>query len=167
MRGWRRLAAAHLTIDESTAVAAAQPEPAASRIGSWVTGIGVFLLWNAFVLVAALACYALKLGGHLIPRAWLASERVSRITTLVTVALLVSLVVVQGFADGRTLTVDARGRGTGARPARAVHRGGGARGGHSSGPARTGLGLTGRTPWSNGPAMLPLGWPGGTVSRDR
>src|SRR5690606_5827728 len=41
-------------------------------------------------------------------RSWLASERVSRVTTLVTVALLVSLVVVQGFADGRTLVVDAR-----------------------------------------------------------
>ena len=64
-------------------------------------------LW-ATVLVASLACFALKLGGHLIPRSWLASERVSRVTTLVTVALLVSLVVVQGFADGRTLTVDAR-----------------------------------------------------------
>ena len=64
-------------------------------------------LWVT-VLVASLACYALKLGGHLIPRTWLASERVSRITTLVTVALLVSLVVVQGFADGPALTVDAR-----------------------------------------------------------
>lgn len=65
------------------------------------------VLWTT-VLVASLACFALKLGGHLIPRSWLASERVQRVTALVTVALLVSLVVVQGFADGRTLTVDAR-----------------------------------------------------------
>lgn len=65
------------------------------------------VLWIT-VLVASLACYALKLGGHLIPRGWLASERVQRVTALVTVALLVSLVVVQGFADDRTLTVDAR-----------------------------------------------------------
>ena len=51
VRGWRRLAAAQVTIDESTAVAVAQPEPAASRIGFWVTGIGVFVLWNVFVLL--------------------------------------------------------------------------------------------------------------------
>lgn len=65
VRGWRRIAAAHLTIDESTAVAAAQPEPAASRVGFWVTGIGVFVLWNTFVLLGALAGDAL---GD--PRAW-------------------------------------------------------------------------------------------------
>ena len=51
VRGWRRVAAAQVTIDESTAVAVAQPEPAASRIGFWVTGIGVYVLWNAFVLL--------------------------------------------------------------------------------------------------------------------
>ncbi|WP_419703157.1 AzlC family ABC transporter permease [Promicromonospora sp. NFX87] len=65
VRGWRRLAAAHVTIDESTAVAVAQPDPAASRIGFWVTGVGVFVLWNVFVLLGALAGDAL---GD--PRAW-------------------------------------------------------------------------------------------------
>ncbi|GGM21677.1 AzlC family ABC transporter permease [Promicromonospora citrea] len=65
VRGWRRLAAAQLTIDESTAVAVAQPEPAASRAGFWVTGVGVFVLWNTFVLLGALAGDAL---GD--PRAW-------------------------------------------------------------------------------------------------
>ncbi|WP_125775241.1 AzlC family ABC transporter permease [Antribacter gilvus] len=64
-RGWRRLAAAQLTIDESTAVAAAQPDPASSRVGFWVTGVGVYVLWNAFVLLGALAGDAL---GD--PRAW-------------------------------------------------------------------------------------------------
>lgn len=53
-RGWRRPVAAQLTIDESTAVAAAQRDPAASRAGFWWTGIGVFTLWNAFTLVGAL-----------------------------------------------------------------------------------------------------------------
>ncbi|MBB5474358.1 putative branched-subunit amino acid permease [Cellulomonas hominis] len=53
-RGWRRLLAAHLTIDESTAVATAQPSPAATRAGFWWTGAGVFLLWNAFTLAGAL-----------------------------------------------------------------------------------------------------------------
>jgi predicted branched-subunit amino acid permease len=52
--GWRRLLAAHLTIDESTAVATAQPTRAATRAGFWWTGAGVFVLWNAFTLLGAL-----------------------------------------------------------------------------------------------------------------
>lgn len=52
--GWRRPVAAQLTIDESTAVATAQRDPAASRTGFWWTGIGVFVLWNAFTVVGAL-----------------------------------------------------------------------------------------------------------------
>ena len=65
VRGWRRLAAAQLTIDESTAVAVGQRERAATRAGFWVTGIGVFVLWNAFTLLGALAGDAL---GD--PRSW-------------------------------------------------------------------------------------------------
>ncbi|MFD6175767.1 MULTISPECIES: AzlC family ABC transporter permease [unclassified Isoptericola] len=65
VRGWRRLAAAQLTIDESTAVAVGQRERAATRAGFWVTGVGVFVLWNAFTLLGALAGDAL---GD--PRAW-------------------------------------------------------------------------------------------------
>ncbi|WP_233571639.1 AzlC family ABC transporter permease [Cellulomonas triticagri] len=53
-RGWRSLLAAQLTIDESTAVATAQPTRAAARAGFWWTGAGVFLLWNAFTLLGAL-----------------------------------------------------------------------------------------------------------------
>lgn len=53
-RGWRRLLAAHLTIDESTAVATAQPSRSATRAGFWWTGAGVFVLWNAFTLLGAL-----------------------------------------------------------------------------------------------------------------
>lgn len=52
--GWRRLAAAHLTIDESTAVGTAQRTTAAARAGFWWTGVGVFVLWNAFTLLGAL-----------------------------------------------------------------------------------------------------------------
>ncbi|MFQ6172670.1 AzlC family ABC transporter permease [Oryzobacter sp. R7] len=59
VRGPRRLAAAHLTIDESTAVGIAQPEPAAQRIGFWHTGIAVFLLWNASTFVGSLLGNAL------------------------------------------------------------------------------------------------------------
>lgn len=52
--GLRRAAAAHVTIDESTAVGLAQPERAAQRLGFWVTGIAVFLGWNLMTLVGAL-----------------------------------------------------------------------------------------------------------------
>jgi predicted branched-subunit amino acid permease len=53
VRGLRRLLAAHLVIDESTAVAVAQPVPELSRVGFWVTGGSVFLLWNVMTLVGA------------------------------------------------------------------------------------------------------------------
>ena len=49
----RRAAAAHLTIDESTAVALAQSDPQEQRRGFWVTGLAVFLLWNASTAVGA------------------------------------------------------------------------------------------------------------------
>ncbi|PZR55401.1 branched-chain amino acid ABC transporter permease [Xylanimonas oleitrophica] len=64
-RGLRRLAAAQVTIDESTAVAVAQTDRRAARAGFWTAGVGVFVLWNAFTLVGALAGDAL---GD--PRAW-------------------------------------------------------------------------------------------------
>lgn len=51
---WRRAAAAHFTIDESTAVALAQTRPRARRIGFWVTGIGIWIGWNLSTLAGAL-----------------------------------------------------------------------------------------------------------------
>lgn len=51
---WRRLLAAHFTIDESVAVSLAQEEPRSRRVGFWVTGVGIFLLWNLTTLVGAL-----------------------------------------------------------------------------------------------------------------
>jgi predicted branched-subunit amino acid permease len=51
----RKVAAAHLTIDESSAVGLAQPEPRAARLGFWHTGVAVFLFWNLATLVGALA----------------------------------------------------------------------------------------------------------------
>jgi predicted branched-subunit amino acid permease len=59
VRGPGRLAAAHLTIDESTAVGAAQPTPALRRLGFWATGLAVFVLWNAMTLVGAVVGDAL------------------------------------------------------------------------------------------------------------
>jgi predicted branched-subunit amino acid permease len=50
----RRLIAGQLTIDESTAVALAQPTPSASRTGFWITGIGIYVGWNAMTFAGAL-----------------------------------------------------------------------------------------------------------------
>lgn len=52
---WRKLVAAQLTIDESTATATGQTDPDEQRRGFWAAGIGVFVLWNLFTLVGALA----------------------------------------------------------------------------------------------------------------
>lgn len=48
---------AHLTLDESTAIAVSQPGEGARRVGFWVTGIGLLLAWN-------LATFAGVLGGN-------------------------------------------------------------------------------------------------------
>ncbi|GAA1239663.1 putative branched-subunit amino acid permease [Microbacterium phyllosphaerae] len=50
----RRVAAAHFTIDESTAVAISQSDPRLRQIGFWVTGIGIFAGWNVTTLIGAL-----------------------------------------------------------------------------------------------------------------
>jgi predicted branched-subunit amino acid permease len=54
IRGPRRFVAAQLTIDESTAVAVAQDEPAARFTGFWTTGIAIYLGWNLTTLLGAL-----------------------------------------------------------------------------------------------------------------
>lgn len=51
---WRRTAAVQLTIDESTAVATAQTDPRAQRVGFWVTGLVVYIGWNLTTLAGAL-----------------------------------------------------------------------------------------------------------------
>lgn len=51
---WKRLVAGQWTIDESTAVALAQPTPALSRLGFWLTGAGIYVGWNSMTLVGAL-----------------------------------------------------------------------------------------------------------------
>ncbi|RXZ49898.1 AzlC family ABC transporter permease [Agromyces binzhouensis] len=49
-----RVAAAWLTIDESTAVALAQDDERAARVGFWVTGLAIFVGWNLTTLLGAL-----------------------------------------------------------------------------------------------------------------
>lgn len=51
---WRRLLAAQWTIDESTAVATAQPTLRGQRIGFWATGGIIYLGWNLATLAGAL-----------------------------------------------------------------------------------------------------------------
>jgi predicted branched-subunit amino acid permease len=54
IRGPRKIAAAQLTIDESTAVAVAQDSLDAQRTGFWLTGIAIYLGWNLTTLLGAL-----------------------------------------------------------------------------------------------------------------
>ncbi|MRH29720.1 branched-chain amino acid ABC transporter permease [Microbacterium sp. SYP-A9085] len=49
-----RAAAAHFTIDESTAVALGQKSLRGQRLGFWVTGIGIYIGWNLTTLAGAL-----------------------------------------------------------------------------------------------------------------
>jgi predicted branched-subunit amino acid permease len=53
--GLRRLLAAHLVIDETTAMAIARESPAESRFAFWATGAALFSFWNLGTLVGALA----------------------------------------------------------------------------------------------------------------
>jgi predicted branched-subunit amino acid permease len=55
LRRVRRLAAAHLVIDESTAMALKPEDPRDAPVGFFATGLSVFVLWNAATLVGALA----------------------------------------------------------------------------------------------------------------
>lgn len=58
-RGWRRLVAAQLVIDESTAMAVAQPERSHGRTAFWVTGASVFVFWNLGTLVGVVTGQAI------------------------------------------------------------------------------------------------------------
>jgi 4-azaleucine resistance transporter AzlC len=53
-RGLRRAWTAHFVIDETTAMAMAQPTVRAGRRAFWATGITLFVLWNLGTLVGAL-----------------------------------------------------------------------------------------------------------------
>lgn len=66
--------------------------------------------WTA-VLVASAGCFALKALGWSVPATVLERDRVRRTAQLLPVALLGALVVVQAFASGRHLQLDARAAG--------------------------------------------------------
>ncbi|MGA5120204.1 AzlC family ABC transporter permease [Streptomyces pseudogriseolus] len=54
-----RLVGAHLVTDETVAFTLAQQDPARRRAAFWVSGIGLFTVWNACVAAGALAGGAL------------------------------------------------------------------------------------------------------------
>lgn len=56
----KRLVAAQLTIDESTAMSAAQAEPDLQRAAFWITGLSLYLFWNVGTLLGALAGTAIE-----------------------------------------------------------------------------------------------------------
>jgi len=61
VKGFKRIIAAQITIDESTAVALGQEVRGekAMRQGFWLTGFGVFLFWNLFTLAGAFGAQAM------------------------------------------------------------------------------------------------------------
>ncbi|WP_130651258.1 AzlC family ABC transporter permease [Egicoccus halophilus] len=59
-RGPRRLLASQLVIDESAAMAVAQPDAARSRVGFWATGVAVFVLWNLGTVIGAVGADLLE-----------------------------------------------------------------------------------------------------------
>jgi 4-azaleucine resistance transporter AzlC len=61
----RRLLAAQLVIDESTAMATAQPDQPAQERAFWYSGLAVLVCWNLGTLVGALSGSAIKDPGAL------------------------------------------------------------------------------------------------------
>jgi len=51
---WRKVLAAHWTIDETTAVSTAQPTLRGQRVGFWVTGAITYIGWNLTTFIGAL-----------------------------------------------------------------------------------------------------------------
>ena len=60
-RGWRRVVAAQLTIDESTGMALRQgDDERGARYAFWATGVGVYVAWNLATLLGSLATSAIS-----------------------------------------------------------------------------------------------------------
>jgi predicted branched-subunit amino acid permease len=104
-RGWRRVAAAQIVIDESTAMAVNRDTRAAARVGFLSTGLAVFALWNLATLVGAVAGRALgdprdfgldaAVGGAFLALLWpRLSDRRNQVVAVLAVALALGLVPV-------------------------------------------------------------------------
>ena len=104
-RGRRRAAAAHLLIDESTAMAVNRDSTAAARVGFVSTGLAVFVFWNLATFAGALAgttlgdprTYGLDaaVGAAFLALLWpRLSTPLNRVVGLLAVALALGLVPV-------------------------------------------------------------------------
>jgi predicted branched-subunit amino acid permease len=104
-RGARRAAAAHLLIDESTAMSVNRESREHARLGFLVTGGSVFVLWNLFTLLGAVGGNALgdprtygldaAVGGAFLALVWpQLSTTASRVVALLAVAVALGLVPV-------------------------------------------------------------------------
>jgi predicted branched-subunit amino acid permease len=60
LRGARKLVAAQLVIDESTAMSLGREDDRLNRLGFWATGISVYVLWNLGTLIGAVGAHALS-----------------------------------------------------------------------------------------------------------
>lgn len=60
LRGPRKLVAAQLVIDESTAMSLGRDSDRANRLGFWATGVSVYVLWNLGTFIGALAAHAVS-----------------------------------------------------------------------------------------------------------
>jgi predicted branched-subunit amino acid permease len=60
VRGLRKLAAAQLVIDESTAMSLGRESARANRLGFWATGISVYVLWNLGTFIGAVGAQVLS-----------------------------------------------------------------------------------------------------------
>lgn len=102
-RGGRRVAAAHLVIDESTAMAIGRPDTPSARTGFLVTGATIFVGWNLFTLLGAIGGtmigdprdYGLDavVGAAFLALVWPRLDgKVHRVTALSAVAVALGLV---------------------------------------------------------------------------
>ncbi|QWZ09148.1 AzlC family ABC transporter permease [Nocardioides panacis] len=103
--GWRRTAAAHLLIDESTAMSVNRESTPAARVGFLSTGLAVFVLWNLATFGGAVAGEALgdprtygldaAVGGAFLALLWpRLNSRLNRVVGLLAIALALGLVPV-------------------------------------------------------------------------
>ena len=71
------------------------------------TGCRAMTLWMA-ILLAGVAAYLTKWAGYAVPARWLQHPRMARVAGAITVALLAALTVMNTFAAGTGLVLDAR-----------------------------------------------------------
>lgn len=64
-------------------------------------------LWTT-VIVASVLSFAIKFSGYLVPQSLLEKPRFTRVTNLLTVAMLAALVAVQTLAVGQWIEIDSR-----------------------------------------------------------